>query len=203
VHRDYLGFAEVFMVGKVLAITSLLFLITACRESQRSLPVIHAAPSAPQARDQSRADTAALQQPSPRVVKFTMEEIDKRVPKQLCSPFVYRRPRRQRADAVQSRLQQADRMAAAFDENLLTVDLIGDHANILSLEFTADWPWEEPYADRVSSVVEDYFSSPDIEDYICNSGFAEVRLSARDVTDGEIHTIWKAQVTSEGLVKVQ
>jgi hypothetical protein len=33
--------------------------------------------------------------------------------------------------------------------------------------------------------------------------FAEVRLSAKGINDGRIHTIWKAQVTSEGLVKVQ
>jgi hypothetical protein len=132
-----------------------------------------------------------------------MDEIDKRVPKQLCYPFIQKRPRSQRADAVQVRLQQADRMTAAFDANLLTVDLIGDHANILSLEFPVVWPDEESYADRVSSVVEDYFSSPDTEDSMCNSGFAEVRLSAKDINDGQIHSIWKAQVTSEGLVKVQ
>jgi hypothetical protein len=52
-------------------------------------------------------------------------------------------------------------MTAAFDP-LLTVDLIGDHANILSLEFPADLPTEAPYAYRMSAVVEGYLSSPDI-----------------------------------------
>jgi hypothetical protein len=49
--------------------------------------------------------------------------------------------------------------------------------------------------------VEDYFASVDIEDDMCIAGFAEVRLSARDVIDQRIHPIWKARVTSEGLLK--
>jgi hypothetical protein len=178
-------------------------MLTACGESQRSLPVIHAAVSMPQTTRPSKADIPDPQQHSFRIVNFTMDELEKRVPKQLCYPFIQKRPRRQRADAVQARLQQADRMTAAFDAQLLTVDLIGDHANILSLEFPVVWPDEEAYADRVSSVVEEYFSSPDTEDSMCNSGFAEVRLSAKDTIDGHIHAIWKAQVTSEGLVKNQ
>jgi hypothetical protein len=84
---------------------------------------------------------------------------------------------------------------------MLTVDLIGDHANILSLEFPADLPAEEPYAYRVSAVVEDYLSSPEITDYLCNSGFAEVRLAVKGMNDGLLHPIWKADVTSEGLIK--
>jgi hypothetical protein len=175
-------------------------MLTACGESQPSLPVIHAAVSMPQTTHPSKA---RIPDPQHFFQSFTMDEIDKRVPKQLCYPFIQKRPRSQRADAVQVRLQQADRMTAAFDANLLTVDLIGDHANILSLEFPFVWPDEESYADRVSSVVENYFSSPDTEDFMCNSGFAEVRLSAKDINDGQIHSIWKAQVTSEGLVKVQ
>jgi hypothetical protein len=36
---------------------------------------------------------------------------------------------------------------------------------------------------------------------MCIAGFAEVRLSARDMIDQRIHPIWKARVTSEGLLK--
>ena len=191
------------MAGKIIVLAPLLFSLTACHESQRSLPVIHAAISAPQTSDQSETDVADPQRHSLPIVSFTMDEIEKRVPKQLCYPLIHERPRRQRADAVQARLEQADRMAAAFDWDLLTVDLIGDHANILSLEFPVVWRDVETYAHRVSSVIEDYFSSSDIEDYMCNSGFAEVRLSAKGINDGQLHTMWKAEVTSEGLVKVQ
>lgn len=91
-------------------------------------------------------------------------------------------------------------MTAAF-EPLLTVDLIGDHANILSLEFPADLPAEAHYAYQVSAVVEDYLSSPDITDYLCNAGFAEVTLAAKGMNDGLVHPMWKADVTSEGLIK--
>jgi len=91
-------------------------------------------------------------------------------------------------------------MTAAFDPDLLSVDLIGDHANILALEFPTAWP-AQSYVSQVSSVVEEYFASADIEDYICNTGFAEVRLSARSLTDQRLHPIWTARVTSEGLLK--
>ena len=36
---------------------------------------------------------------------------------------------------------------------------------------------------------------------MCDSGFAEVRLSARGLNDRRIHPIWTARITSEGLVK--
>jgi hypothetical protein len=49
--------------------------------------------------------------------------------------------------------------------------------------------------------VEEYFASVDIEDYMCGAGFAEVRLSARNVADQRLHSIWSARVTSEGLLK--
>jgi hypothetical protein len=127
-------------------------------------------------------------------------ELYKNAPPQYCYSFIRKRPREQRADAVQARLAQADRMTAAFEPDLLTVDLIGDHANILSLEFSANWP-AESYVSYVSSVVEEYFASVDIEDYMCSAGFSEVRLSARDVVDQRIHPIWSARVTSEGLLK--
>jgi hypothetical protein len=112
------------------------------------------------------------------------------------------RPKDQRATAVQARLKQFDQMAAALDSRNFKVDLVGDHANILSLQFPIVWPAISSYSDRVSAVVEDYFSAPDIEDYLCNSGFAEVRLSARGLNDRSIHPIWTARVTSAGLVKL-
>jgi hypothetical protein len=93
-------------------------------------------------------------------------------------------------------------MEAAFSAQTVTVDLLGDHANILSLQFPVVWP-AEPYTNRVSSVIEDYFASPEIQDYMCNSGFAEVRLSARGRNDRKVHPLWTARITSAGLVKDQ
>jgi hypothetical protein len=101
---------------------------------------------------------------------------------------------------VQARLEQSDRMTAAFDPDVMTVDLVGDHANILSLEFPVAWP-DRSYVSHVSSIVEEYFASVDVEDYICSAGFAEVRLAARSVADQRIYPIWSAKVTSEGLLK--
>jgi hypothetical protein len=127
-------------------------------------------------------------------------ELYKNAPPQYCYSFIRKRPRAQRADAVQARLAQADRMTAAFEPDLLSVDLIGDHANILSLEFPVAWP-DQSHVSQISSVVEEYFASVDIEDYLCGAGFAEVRLSARSLADQSVHPIWSARVTSEGLLK--
>jgi hypothetical protein len=52
-------------------------------------------------------------------------------------------------------------------------------------------------------VVEDYFATPEVQDYLCNAGFAEVRLSVRAIGDRRIHRLWTARITSEGLVKDQ
>jgi hypothetical protein len=111
------------------------------------------------------------------------------------------RPRDQRATAVQARLKKADLMTAAFGARTVTVDLLGDHANILSLQFPVVWPYQASYLNRIRSVVEDYFATPDVQDYICNAGFAEVRLAVRGINDRRLHPIWTARVTSEGLVK--
>jgi hypothetical protein len=172
------------MAGRYLALTPLLFLLTACRQGQLSLPVAHAAGS--------ENFHATLQR--------TSEEIYRPAPSESCYSYILLRPKDQRATAVQARLKKADEMAAAFGSQTVTVDLVGDHANILSLEFPIVWP-AEPYSNRVSSVIEDYFSSPEIQDYMCNSGFAQVRLSARGLNDRRIHPIWSARITSEGLVK--
>jgi hypothetical protein len=113
------------------------------------------------------------------------------------------RPKNQRADAVQERLRQADEMAAALDSSTVTVDLVGDHANILSLEFPVNWPAPPLYVQRVSSIVERYFSAEDVEDDLCNAGFAAVKLSFRGLNDRRVHPVWTARVTTEGLVKQQ
>ena len=63
------------------------------------------------------------------------------------------------------------------------MDLVGDHANILSLQFPVVWPADPAMLIASSSIVEDYFTSPDVQDYMCDSGFAEVRLSARGLND--------------------
>jgi hypothetical protein len=171
------------MVGRLLIITIFLFTLTACRQEQLSLPVTHAA-----------ASQAGLRRAT--------QQTYKPAPSQSCYSFMLLRPKEQRAAAVQARLKQADQMAAALDSRTFAVDLVGDHANVLSLEFPVVWPLMPTYSDRVSSVIDDYFAAPDVEDYLCNSGFAEVRLSARGMNDRRIHPIWTARVTSEGLVKV-
>jgi hypothetical protein len=173
------------MAGRFLVLTPLLFLLTACRQEQLSLPVAHAAGS-----DEFRAT----------VPNTSQEEIDQPGIRDSCYSYILRRPREQRATAVQARLKKADDMEAAFSAQTLTVDLVGDHANILSLEFPVVWP-ADAYSSRVSSVIEGYFSTPDIQDYMCNSGFAGVRLAARGLNDHRIHSLWTARITSEGLVK--
>ena len=172
------------MAGRVLALSTLLFLLTACRQDQLSLPITHAAGS--------EEAHASLQRAS--------EEIYQPAPSQNCYAYILLRPKDQRATAVQARLKKADQMVAAFDPRTVKVELLGDHANILSLEFPVVWP-EPSYAKRISSVVEDYFASPEVQDYMCHSGFAEVRLSARGLNDRRIHPLWTAQITTEGLVK--
>jgi hypothetical protein len=189
------------MVLKVAAIMTLLTL-TACREEQRTLPIVHAAGISLQTTGQKQSATG-IRGPMHKSgidMQHITNELYKNAPPQYCYSFIRKRPREQRASAVQARLAQADRMTAAFEPDVLTVDLVGDHANVLSLEFSVNWP-AESYVSRVSSVVKEYFASVDIEDYMCSAGFAEVRLSARDVIDQRIHPIWSARVTSEGLLK--
>ena len=177
------------MAGRrTLAFTALLWMLTACRQEQLSLPVTHAAVAQPQ----SSIAIAPPPQPSQAGPE----------PGSSCYSFTLLRPKDQRAIAVQARLKQADVMMAALDSRVIRVDLVGDHANILSLQFPVRWPAPPNYADRVSALVEHYFSSPDVEDDLCNSGFDQVRLQARGLNDGRIHPIWTARVTSEGLLKL-
>jgi hypothetical protein len=176
------------MAGRTLALTALLWMLTACRQEQLSLPVTHAAVAQPQ----SPVATAPPPQPSQAGPE----------PGSSCYSFTLLRPKDQRAVAVQARLKQADVMMAALDSRVIRVNLVGDHANILSLQFPVRWPAPPNYADRVSAVVEHYFSSPDVEDDLCNSGFDQVRLQAWGLNDRRIHPIWTARVTSEGLLKL-
>jgi hypothetical protein len=177
------------MAGRrTLALTALLWMLTACRQEQLSLPVTHAAVAQPQA-----PVATAPPQPSQAGPE----------PGSSCYSFTLLRPKDQRAVAVQARLKQADVMMAALDSRVIRVNLVGDHANILSLQFPVRWPAPPNYADRVSAVVERYFSSPDVEDDLCNSGFDQVRLQAWGLNDRRIHPIWTARVTSEGLLKLE
>jgi hypothetical protein len=188
------------MVLKLAVITTL-SMLTACRDKQ-TLPIVHAAGASLQAAGQHQSSPdiyGPLHKPGIDVRQIT-DELYENVPPQYCYSFTRRRPKDQRASAVQARLEQADRMVAAFEPDLLTVDLVGDHANILSLEFSVAWP-DQSRVSQVSSVVEEYFAAVDIEDYICGAGFAEVRLSARSVADQRLYSIWSARVTSEGLLK--
>jgi hypothetical protein len=184
------------MKGITVALTALLFMLTACRQEQLSLPVAHAAASQPQSWDTTSSAPHLL-----RATRTTRENYQP-LPGESCYSFILLRPSDQRATAVQARLKQADTMAAALDSRTFAVDLVGDHANILSLQFPVRWPAPPSYSERVSAIVEDYFSSPDVEDFLCNAGFAEVRLSARGLNDRRIHPLWTARVTSEGLLKV-
>jgi hypothetical protein len=188
------------MVLKLAVITAL-SMLTACRDKQ-TLPIVHAAGGSRQAAGQKQLSPdiyGPLHKPGTDMRQIT-DELDKNAPPQYCYSFILRRPGDQRASAVQARLEQADRMVAAFEPDLLTVDLIGDHANILSLEFPIVWP-DQSRVSQISSVIEEYFAAVDIEDYMCGAGFAEVRLSARSVADHRLHSIWSARVTSEGLLK--
>jgi hypothetical protein len=185
-HRQPKDFSEANMAGKLLVLTTLLFMLTACRQEQLSLPVAHAAGTEEFHSDVQRLSQEILQPPT----------------SESCYSFILLRPRDQRATAVQARLKKADQLAAAFHPSKVAVDLMGDHANILSLQFPVVWPAEPAYANRVSSIVEDYLTSPDVQDYMCNSGFDEVRLSARGLNDRRIHPIWTARITTEGLLKL-
>jgi hypothetical protein len=177
------------MAGRsTLALTALLWMLTACRQEQLSLPVTHAAVAQPQ--------SAVAIAPSPEPPQAGPE------PGSSCYSFTLLRPKDQRAVAVQARLKQADVMMAALNSRVIRVDLVGDHANILSLQFPVRWPAPPNYAERVSTLVEHYFSSPDVEDDLCNSGFDQVRLQAFGLNDRRIHPIWTARVTSEGLLKL-
>jgi hypothetical protein len=173
------------MAGRTFAVTALLLMLTACRQEQLSLPVTHAAVSEPVVLAPLPEDSQAEPEPG-----------------SSCYSFTLLRPKQQRAVAVQARLRQADAMVAALDSHVITVDLVGNHANILSLQFPVRWPAPPSYADRVSAIVEHYFSSPEVEDDLCNSGFDQVRLQARGLNDRRIHLIWTARVTSEGLLKL-
>ncbi len=175
------------MAGKLLVLTTLLFMLTACRQEELSLPVAHAAGT-----EESHPDVRPLSQ-----------EILQPPASRSCYSFILLRPPDQRAAAVQARLKKADELAAAFHPSKLAVDLMGDHANILSLQFPAAWPADPAYANRVSAIVEDYLTSPDVEDYLCNSGFEEVRLSARGLNDRRIHPVWTARITTEGLLRLE
>jgi hypothetical protein len=206
------------MSGKTLALGALLWMmLTPHRQERLSLPITHATVSQAQPVTVSQAQPVTVSQPQPVTVSQP-EPVTVSQPEPIntiaaapdpvslepgtsCYKFILLRPKDQRATAVQVRLKQADAMVAAL-ERTIKVDLVGDHVNILSLQFPMRWPAPPSVADHVSTIVENYFSSPDVEDDLCNSGFAEVRLSARGLNDGRIHPIWTARVTSEGLLKV-
>jgi hypothetical protein len=202
------------MPRKLLVLAPLLLLLTACRQEQL-LPVAHAAGSEDDHIQQQEAPElgllahpASLAQPVPEVSQApAAKHSSSRSPKPIrypglhdsCYAYILLRPKVQRASAVQARLSKADVIENAFGAQDMDVDLLGDHANIMSLQFPAAWP-SYAYASRVTSVIEEYFSNPDILDYMCDAGFAEVRLSARGLNDGKMHLLWTAKVTAEGLV---
>jgi hypothetical protein len=170
--------------GKLLTLVVLSFLLTGCRQDQLTLPVTH----------------AAVIQPQPESLVARPPQPGELAPGSSCFSFIPLRPKEQRAQAVQERLRQADEMSAALRKTI-TVDLTGDHANVLSLEFPVTWPAPPSYTKKVSALVERYFSATDVEDNLCNAGFAAVKLSLRGLNDRQLHHLWTARVTTEGLLK--
>jgi hypothetical protein len=196
------------MQGKLLVLAPLLLLLTACRHEQL-LPVAHAAGS-----DEFRAsiDTKSeearpemeqapeTQPTAPPVSPQKVKQVRRPGLHDSCYAYILMRPQAQRAAAVQARLNKADAIEAAFSSQTVDVDLEGDHANVLALQFPVVWP-SNAYQKQVSSVIEEYLSTPEILDYMCNAGFAQVKLSARGANDGRLHVLWTAKVTTEGLMK--
>src|SRR5450755_98690 len=135
------------MTVKLLVLTPFLFMLTSCQQEQLSLPVTLAAST-----EKVRSEI----HPPP------VETVDQPPPIENCYAYILLRPRDQRATAVQARLKKADLMRAAFATRTVAVDLLGDHANILSLQFPVVWPYQASYLERIRSVVEDYFSTPDV-----------------------------------------
>jgi hypothetical protein len=187
------------MESKFLALTSLLFLLTSCGQQKLSLPVTHAAVSL----SAQESPSPAVEVTPPAEAQPAIDIFDDPAPTQTCYSYMRQRPKDQRDFAVQARLRKTDQMTAAFGSRIVTVDLLGDHANILSLQFPVIWPGNPAYFSRVSSVIESYLTTPEIQDYLCDAGFAEVQLSARGLNDGRLHALWTARITTEGLVKAR
>jgi hypothetical protein len=184
------------MESKFFALTSLLFLLSGCSQQPLTLPVTHAAVS-----PSAELTPPRVGLPPPKPVQSETDLKYETTPRQTCYAYMLERPKDQQATAVQARLRKADQMSQAFGSHLVTVDLLGDHVNILSLQFAAIRNANPAYSRQISSVVEDYLTAPSIQDYLCNAGFAEVRLSERSSNDGRVHPLWTARITTDGLVK--
>ena len=83
----------------------------------------------------------------------------------------------------------------------IAVDVPGDRADILSGEFPVEWPATPAYVRRVSTVVDNYFPARDINDHVCQSEVVEVTLSSGGLNDKKSLPVWRAEVTTNGLVK--
>jgi len=83
----------------------------------------------------------------------------------------------------------------------IAVGVPGERADILSLEFPVEWPATPAYVRRVSTVVDNYFPARDIKDHVCQSQFVEVTLSSGGLNDKKSLPVWRAEVTTNGLVK--
>jgi hypothetical protein len=189
------------MAGRIILVATLFVLVTIFHQDLAPPRKTSVAPRlAIDTKNSSPALASVDPEPQSSSALQSITEVDRPLA-QSCYAFMRRRPRSQQAEAVQARLRHADRMTAAFDPDLLTVDVLGDHANILSVEFPVVWPDDLAHVSRVSAVVDDYFASPAIHDYLCQAGFAEVKLSARGLNDEQSHPIWTAQVTTAGLIK--
>lgn len=197
------------MSKRIVLVPLFLCLLTACRQDQLSLPVAHADEAVSVAAPKSVAapsfKTDSAETPhrhSHRKGPHAKDLLFSGRPGDSCYALMARRPKGQREVAVQARLAKFDHIVEALESPNFTVELEGDHANTLSLEFPIAWPALQAYSDKVSAVVDEYFAVPAVRDYLCGSGFYEVKLTARGTNDGLVHPIWTAKVTSEGLTKV-
>jgi hypothetical protein len=190
------------MESKFFTLTSLLFLLGGCGQQQLTLPVTHAAvsPSADLNPPELELPPPARVEPGP--LQAATDTIYETTPSKTCYSYMLERPKDQQAVAVQARLRKADQMSEAFGSHLVSVDLLGDHVNVLSLQLPAVRTASSTFLRQVSSVVEDYLTEPSIQDYLCDAGFAEVRLSERSSNDGRMHPLWTARITTDGLVTV-
>ncbi len=143
------------MTGKLLVLTPFLFMLTSCQQEQLSLPVTHA---------------ASTQEAHSEIQRPRVEPVDQPPPIKNCYAYILLRPRDQRAMAVQARLKKADVMSGSlwFAHGHSRPARRPRQYPVPAVPCRMAGPAVLP--DRIRSVVEDYFSTPDVEDYMCNRG---------------------------------
>ncbi len=146
------------MAGRNTAVTRLLVSLTIVHRDLSLPPKITAlVRPAIDTKTHSTSSTTFNHQPQlGSALRSMTRQIDELVERFSCV-FMERGPSNLRADAVQVRRRHAGRVTATFSQNLFTVEVPGDRADILSLEFPAESPAALAYVHRVSTVVDNYF----------------------------------------------